>query len=80
MSMTTEQRVRDVLAQTSGRDTDTIKPESHLQNDLGMDSLDMHEVAILIEDEFDIYITDSELNGCITAGDVTAMVSKKWKD
>jgi acyl carrier protein len=73
----TERQVMNVLAKLSGRAIGTIKPESSLEPDLGMDSLDMQETAMLVEGEFDIEISDSELDGCETAGDLIALVISK---
>jgi len=54
--MTTEvfEKVADIIAETSDIARDTIKPESHAINDLGIDSLDFLDIAFAIDKAFGI--------------------------
>lgn len=38
-----------------------IAPDKHLNNDIGADSLDEVEIVMALEDEFDVEISDAEL-------------------
>jgi acyl carrier protein len=40
------EKVADIIAETSDIPRDTIKPESHAINDLGIDSLDFLDIAV----------------------------------
>ncbi|MDA7951572.1 MAG: acyl carrier protein [Pirellulaceae bacterium] len=53
-----EERVINIVAEQLGRDPDTIKPESTFENDLQADSLDVVEIVMNLEEEFDIDIPD----------------------
>jgi acyl carrier protein len=53
-----EQRVIKIVAEQLGLATSEVKPTSHLQDDLGADSLDSVELVMAIEDEFALEIDD----------------------
>ena len=52
-------RVRKTLANNLCCNLDSVLPESHITDDLGADSLDTIELAIALEDEFDVDIDDT---------------------
>ena len=54
-------RTKDVIAQQLGIHPDELKDHTHLQNDLGADSLDAVEIVMELEEEFDVNISDSEV-------------------
>ena len=49
-------KVADIIAETSEIERDTITPESHVINDLGIDSLDFLDIVFAIDKEFGIKI------------------------
>lgn len=53
-----------------------ILPEKSLVDDLHIDSLTMIEVAVAIQDKFDIDVPDEELKNLKTVGDVAALVQR----
>jgi acyl carrier protein len=53
---TTFEKVADIIADTSEMDRDTITPESHTIDDLGIDSLDFLDIVFAIDKEFGIKI------------------------
>ena len=53
-----------------------IKPEMELKS-LGLDSLDLVEVMMKIEEEFDIEFSNDEMLGFTTVADVLADLEKK---
>jgi acyl carrier protein len=52
-----------------------ITPESTF-DDIGFDSLDIVEMAMDVEDEFDIRVTEEQFESCKTIGDVVTLVDK----
>lgn len=54
-----------------------ITPISKFHEDLGADSLDMVELVMGFEEEFDIEITDDEGERIVTVGDAYALVEAK---
>ncbi len=55
-----EERVKKVIAERLGVDEAEIKNESHFIDDLGADSLDLVELVMDLEGEFDITIEDDQ--------------------
>ncbi|KAJ6604740.1 hypothetical protein DFH09DRAFT_898766 [Mycena vulgaris] len=55
-----EQRILNVLQGFEKVDTAKLTPSSSFTNDLGLDSLDVVEVQMAIEEEFSIEIPDTE--------------------
>ncbi len=56
--VSTEQKVREIVANVLGVDEDQVVPTASFQTDLGADSLDVVEVIIALEQEFSIDIPD----------------------
>lgn len=52
----TFEKVADIIADTSEIERDTITPESHTIDDLGIDSLDFLDIVFAIDKEFGIKI------------------------
>ncbi len=64
-----------IIDQLSITDEDMITAETTLE-DLGADSLDMVEVIMAIEDEFDVQIKDEDLESLKSVGDLIDYISK----
>ncbi len=64
-----------IIDQLSISDEDMITMETTLE-DLGADSLDMVEVIMAIEDEFDVQIKDEDLENLKSVGDLIEYISK----
>ena len=56
-----KERIRELIADKLGFDTVEVLPETKLIDDLGMDSLDRIELMVELEREFDISLTDEEI-------------------
>ena len=59
-----------IFVENLGVDSDDLKYESHLEDDLGADELDKVEIIMELEKEFGIYIPDEEAEELQTVGDV----------
>lgn len=66
-----------LIAEQAGTILADVKPESNLVADLGMDSLDLIETCMAIEEEFEVEIDDEEAERCATVGDIMALVMLK---
>lgn len=76
--MTVEQRLENILA-SAGVDTKTVSLESSL-SDLGIDSLDLVEMIMNIEEEFGIEFGNDELNQLNqvkSVGEVISLIKAK---
>lgn len=60
MSDNLEQRVINVIAEQLSVDEAQVRPEAHFMDDLGADSLDLVELVMSLEKEFDCQIEDND--------------------
>ena len=67
-------RVASIIHEQIGS-TVPLSPSTHLQDDLGMDSLELVELGITLENEFDVAIPDAKMRRCATLDDLVQVVS-----
>ena len=77
---TVQQRVNDIVVELMGTPPELLKPESRLDEDLGLDSLDCVEFCIELENEFQIEIPDADAEGVKTLGAAAAYVEKRLNE
>ncbi len=75
-----EDSVKEILSDLAGVDKDKITPETHLQKDLNVDSLDAVELVMELEEKFDIDIKDDDMSKIATVGDLVAFVTKSQEN
>jgi len=71
------ERVTKVIVDRLGVEESEVKPEASFTNDLGADSLDVVELVMELEDEFDMEISDEDAEGMSTVGDAVTYIEKK---
>lgn len=71
------EKVIAVLADKLSKDEAEITAESNIREDLGADSLDMVEIVMGLEDEFDIEIPDEDAASITTVAEVVAYIEAK---
>lgn len=64
------EKVQEKVAEQLGVDAEEVLLESSFIDDLGADSLDIVELLMALEEEFDIEIPDEEAEKLSTVGDV----------
>jgi len=67
--MDIEKRVKEIIAEQLGLSVEEVANESSYVDDLGADSLDVVELVMALEEEFDIEISDDELEKIRTVQD-----------
>ncbi|KRQ86950.1 Acyl carrier protein [Caloramator mitchellensis] len=67
-----KERISDIL----GVDTDDITMDSHFIDDLGADSLDIVELIMALEEDFDLEIPDEDAEKIQTVGDVVEYIKE----
>ena len=67
-------RIRTALGNYLKRDPKIIRPDHHLRDDLGLDSMATIELLYQIEEAFDLQIPDQDLQKLISVGDVIGYV------
>nr|WP_229833773.1 acyl carrier protein [Streptomyces xantholiticus] len=66
-----------IISEQLGIDEDVITPDASLVDDLGADELDMVELFMAMEDEFEIEIPEEPVKGVVTVrGLVHAVMSQ----
>lgn len=58
-------------------DVSTITPDSRIIEDLGADSLDVVELLITLDDEYNIKIADEEIASIKTVGDLIKIIEAR---
>jgi acyl carrier protein len=69
-------RVQTIIQELLGFDKESLSPEATL-SDLGFDSLDIVDLALALEDEFDIEVSDEEAGSFKTVEDIVAFVNSR---
>jgi len=75
-----EERVRGVVAFQLGLEKDNIQTSASLISDLGSDSLDVIEIMMAIEDEFDLTIPECDADGLDTVQNIIDYIASKVQD
>ena len=71
------EKLCNILAEQFGVEPETIKPETTFVEDFGADSLDLVELMMSIEEEFDIgEISEQDAAKIKTVGDVMALLGE----
>lgn len=71
------ERVKEVISEQLGiEDLDTITIDTTFIDDLGADSLDIVELIMALEEEFDMEIPEAEAEKIISVGDVVEYIQK----
>jgi acyl carrier protein len=69
------EKVREIVAEQLGATHEEITMEASLIDDLGADSLDIVEIVMAVEEEFDLEIGEDDLHKLQTVGDIVNYVT-----
>ena len=70
------ERIRSIVAEQLGVDLAEIRPDSSILDDLCADSLEIVELMMVLEDEFEIEVPDDAAEAIRTVADVERYVSE----
>ena len=70
-------RVKKVVAEQLGVELEKVTEEASFTEDLGADSLDIVELAMALEEEFEIEIPDEDAQAIKTVGDAIEYIKNK---
>lgn len=71
------ERVKEVISEQLGiEDVENITMETTLVDDLSADSLDIVELIMALEEEFDLEIPEAEAEKIVSVGDITNYIEK----
>jgi len=68
------EKVKEIIVDQLGADEDAVTMEASFVDDLGADSLDVVELIMALEEEFDIEIPDEDAEKIGTVGDAVAYI------
>ena len=76
MSAEIQERICDIIAEQLSQDKEEVVPEASFIDDLGADSLDLVELVMHMEEEFDVEIPDEEAENIRTVQDAINYVKQ----
>ncbi|MDD6856874.1 acyl carrier protein [Lachnospiraceae bacterium HCP1S3_C3] len=71
------EKLKKIIAEQLNVSEDSVKPETSFKDDLEADSLDLFEVVMGIEDEYNVEIPSEDLEKISTVGDVIDYLKAK---
>ena len=71
------EKIKSILAEQLDADIDEMTMDTNIAKDLGADSLDVVELLMAIEEEFDVEIPDEDIEALKTIGDVVEYIQNK---
>lgn len=72
--------LKDILISDLDVKESDITLEAQLSTDLGLNSLELADLALLCEDKFGVTVSDDDIRGFITVGDVVNYMESKVKE
>lgn len=70
------EKLRDIIVEVLNVDETEVTMESTFIDDLGADSLDVFQIIMGIEEEFDIEIPNEEAEKIVAVGDAVEQIKK----
>ena len=71
------EKVKKLIAEQFDVEEDDISEDSSITDDLGADSLDVVDLVMAIQDEFNIEIPEDEVENIKTVGDIVKYIEDK---
>lgn len=76
MKVSVENKVKLMLEELLQVDQSEMTPAANLREDLGADSMDIVEIVMLVEEGFDIQVSDADAEKLKTVDDIYKLVEK----
>ena len=71
------EKIKKILSEQFDVDENDINQDTKIEEDLGADSLDVVDLLMSIEDEFEIEIPDEDIENIKTVGEIEKYISAK---
>ncbi len=75
--MSIMEQITEILVETFSLDAEEVTAEARLEADLGINSLELAELALRCDEEFGVEIDDEDIHRLITVGDVANYIEEK---
>ena len=73
-------KVKELISEQLDVKADDITEASNIQDDLGADSLDVVDLVMALEDEFDVEIPEDQVENIKTVGDIVKFIDANKED
>lgn len=74
------EKIKAILSEQFSVEEDTITADTLLEDDLGADSLDVVDLLMTIEDDFEVEIPDEEVENIKTVGALVEYIESHSQD
>lgn len=71
------EKMKEIISEQLNLDTSDLSPETSFKDDLGADSLDLFELVMALEEEYNMEIPTEDLADMETIGDVMDYLKNK---
>ena len=71
------ERVKEIIVDTLNLEAEKLTPEADLIKDLDVDSIDVVELVMALEEEYEIEIPDEDVENLTTLGKISAYIDQK---
>lgn len=78
--MTTFDKIKDMIVDQLDVEADEVTMDANIQEDLGADSLDIVDLIMAVEDEFEVKIDDDASEHIKTVGDIVKFIDANKED
>lgn len=78
--MAVDQKVTNIIKEQLGVEVKEVKPDANFTDDLGADSLDIVELVMAFEEEFDIEIPDEDAEKIVTVKDAIKYIGAQLEE
>lgn len=76
MSADTAEKVKSIIVEQLGVPAEEVNESASFIEDLGADSLDIVELVMALEEEYDIEISDEDAEKILTVGDAVSYITE----
>ena len=75
--MSIMEQITEILVETFSLEPEEVTADARLEADLGINSLELAELALRCDEEFGVEIDDEDIHRLITFGDVANYIEEK---
>ena len=73
-------KIKSIIVEQLDADEAAVTMDANIQDDLGADSLDVVDLVMSIEENFDIEIPDEDVENIKTVGDIVKYIENKTEE
>lgn len=70
-------KIKEIIKDVLGRDASSFDENTDIMNDLKLDSLDIVDLVMSVEDEWGVVVDDADIESLRTIGDVVKYIESR---